>query len=146
MIRSEKGEGMSKGKHTEAEMIAALKELGVRSLFRILSHQDAPDLRPVRATYVSHFLGVFTRRQLRCILRSKASVALQDGVIGAADFVEERHEHTPSQTDIVSANSPTRRNSRRIDHQKRNNTSPSIRRPPTAIQTRLKGFPTVLED
>jgi len=25
MIRSEKGEGMSKGKHTEAEMIAALK-------------------------------------------------------------------------------------------------------------------------
>ena len=27
MIRSEKGEGMSKGKHTEAEMIAALKEM-----------------------------------------------------------------------------------------------------------------------
>lgn len=60
-----------------------------RGLLRILAHQDASNIRPVWLTGEFHLLCVITRCHLRCVLRSKAAIALQDGVGGAADFVEE---------------------------------------------------------
>ena len=49
-------------------------------------YHNEPNIRPVRLTHIFHFLDILTRCHLRCILRSKAAIALQHGVIGAADF------------------------------------------------------------
>ena len=43
--------------------------LGPRILFLILSHHDAPNIRPVRLTHIFHFLGVFASGNLRGIIR-----------------------------------------------------------------------------
>ena len=43
---------------------------------------------PTGLAGVFHFLGIFASGSLRCVLGGKASIALQHGVIGAADFVE----------------------------------------------------------
>jgi hypothetical protein len=72
----------------EAVILAAGDPSLPGSLLRILPHHDATDLRLVRLTHVPHSLSVFARCHLRCILRNKAAVSLEDGVSGAADFVK----------------------------------------------------------
>jgi len=49
-----------------------------RSLLRILSHQDAPNIRPVRLMHVFHFLGTFPSGNLRGVLVRKAAISFQE--------------------------------------------------------------------
>ena len=58
------------------------------NVFFVLPYEYPSNIQAIR---VFHRLGVITRCHLCCILRSKAAVALQHGVIGAANFVEEGH-------------------------------------------------------
>src|SRR4029077_9117195 len=49
-----------------------------RGLLRILSHHDAPNIRLIRLTHVSHFLGVFASGNLRGVLGGKARISIQE--------------------------------------------------------------------
>lgn len=62
-----------------------------RRLFGVLSYHNASNLRHARLMGVLHLLGVLTRCHLRCILRSKAAVSFEYGVVGTADFVKIGH-------------------------------------------------------
>src|ERR1700674_2158524 len=62
-----------------------------RGPLSILADQIGSNIHPVRLPHFFYFVDGFSRGSLRCILRSKAAVSFEYGVIGAADFVKERH-------------------------------------------------------
>jgi hypothetical protein len=63
-----------------------------RHVVSILPNKKTPDMRPVRLlTRVFHFLCIFACCNLSGVYRSEAAIPFEDGVVGAADFLEERH-------------------------------------------------------
>ena len=59
-----------------------------RCLLRVLPDKNTPDFWSNRLRPVLHFLGIFSSSNLRGVYRGKAAVTFEDGVGGAADFVE----------------------------------------------------------
>ena len=57
----------------------------------ILALHDFSDTRPAGLRGVFHFLGTFTSDNCSRLMVGEAACSFEDGVSGAADFVEERY-------------------------------------------------------
>ena len=58
-----------------------------RSLLRILSHHDTPNIRPIRLTHIFHFLCVFASGYHRSVCDSKVALSLHTSVVRTSNFI-----------------------------------------------------------